>query len=199
MSDLVRGANLGPEFDLGVIQANTVRLKIGAGLAIQPDGTIVAVPPTSQVAVASLIGLEGNANNVALSLAGGQQTLGTALVFNGANTALEVASALVMVELTAFASYEYDLGNANIGAQARVSPILRLEKDRGGTVTILASSATGYQRHATGHNDSSNTIAWRDLDPQVGDLYQLVSSRGSTQTDPMPITHGQFTAKGSAT
>ncbi len=42
MSTLVTPGNLGPEFDLGAIQADKIRLKLGAGLAIQPDGTIVA-------------------------------------------------------------------------------------------------------------------------------------------------------------
>lgn len=42
LGDPVTGAELGPEFDIGNIAANTVRLKLGAGLAIAPDGTISA-------------------------------------------------------------------------------------------------------------------------------------------------------------
>lgn len=51
MSDLVTGNILGPEFDKGNIQANTIRLKIGSGLAIQPDGTIVAAGTTPSITV----------------------------------------------------------------------------------------------------------------------------------------------------
>lgn len=41
-TDIVLASELGAEFDLGVIQAGKIRLKLGTGLAIQPDGTIVS-------------------------------------------------------------------------------------------------------------------------------------------------------------
>lgn len=49
--DIVTGGDLGPEFDLGNIQTDKVRLKLGAGLAIQPDGTIVATSAFATTAV----------------------------------------------------------------------------------------------------------------------------------------------------
>lgn len=36
--------NLGAEFDNGTIEANKIRLKIGSGLSILPDGTIIVSP-----------------------------------------------------------------------------------------------------------------------------------------------------------
>lgn len=42
MDQYILTTDLGSEFDLGNIQANKVRLKLGTGLAIQVDGTIIA-------------------------------------------------------------------------------------------------------------------------------------------------------------
>lgn len=42
IGDPVIGSEFGPEFDIGTLVPNTVRLKLGAGLAIAPDGTISA-------------------------------------------------------------------------------------------------------------------------------------------------------------
>lgn len=39
-NDILIGNELGPEFDKGNIQSGKVRLKLGQGLAIAPDGTI---------------------------------------------------------------------------------------------------------------------------------------------------------------
>jgi len=47
--DKVVRQNLGPEFDIGNIQTDKVRIKLGAGLATLPDGTIVATPQTLTV------------------------------------------------------------------------------------------------------------------------------------------------------
>lgn len=50
MATLVTPSDLGPEFDTTQsIQPNKIRLKIGSGLAIAPDGTISVVPQTLNV------------------------------------------------------------------------------------------------------------------------------------------------------
>ena len=47
INDPVLGAELGPEFDVDeLIQSGKVRLKLGSGLAIQVDGTIVRTTST---------------------------------------------------------------------------------------------------------------------------------------------------------
>lgn len=70
MSEVVTPTNLGPEFDLGAIQAGKVRLKIGAGLAIQPDGTIVATGSTPGAEPAwGSVAADGTATNISQSSA----------------------------------------------------------------------------------------------------------------------------------
>ena len=49
LPNLLRRINFGNEFDFGNIVANRVKLKIGAGLARQIDGTIVTLPPAITV------------------------------------------------------------------------------------------------------------------------------------------------------
>jgi len=50
MSDqLLIAPELGPEFDLGTVQTDRVRLKIGTGLANLPDGTVTSPPQTLNV------------------------------------------------------------------------------------------------------------------------------------------------------
>lgn len=49
MSQLVVNNNLGPEFDFGTIQNNRIRLKLGSGLAIAPDGTISTTAASTPV------------------------------------------------------------------------------------------------------------------------------------------------------
>lgn len=147
------------------------------------------------IAQASLVGQDGNQANVPLTLASDQVTIGSGLSFT-ADT-IQVDTALRFAEISAFAAYDFDEGNVNQVAEQRVSPILKLEKLRGGASRLLAPASTAYQRHVSGHNDSSNTISWTDLDVQVGDQYRLLSARGATPADVMLITQGQFTVKGS--
>lgn len=54
MSDLVTRSNLGPEFDLGNIQADKIRLKLGSGLVIAPDGTVSSTGGTLTVTKSDL-------------------------------------------------------------------------------------------------------------------------------------------------
>lgn len=43
-NDIVRGSELGPEFDIGNIQTDKVRVKLGQGLANDVDGSISVLP-----------------------------------------------------------------------------------------------------------------------------------------------------------
>ena len=49
LPNLIHRPNLGNEFDFGNLVASKIKLKIGAGLARQLDGTIVALPPAITV------------------------------------------------------------------------------------------------------------------------------------------------------
>lgn len=194
IGDPITAIELGPEFDpTGSIQSGKIRLKIGNGLSIQPDGTIVASSSAGapSYAQASLIGQNGNQANATLSLANGQVLKGNALIANAGNTAFVLNEPAYSVEVFGSASYEYDTGDGTQSGQQRVSPILEIFKNG----NLVYPSATGYQRHASGHNDSSNQPFYIDLNPQVGDVWSCVVTQGGLQTDAMPITHGQFTVK----
>ncbi len=76
------------------------------------------------------------------------------------------------------------------GGYARINPELELLKNG----TVVATSASGYQRHVVGHTSSSNTIAWVDPDPNTGDYYELRAQQGATQNDVLNISKGHFDA-----
>jgi len=73
----------------------------------------------------------------------------------------------------------------------RVSPVLELLK---GT-EVVATSAKGYQRHITGHKDSSNTIVYKDPNPGPSPTYSLRTQQGSDKNQVVDMTgHISFTA-----
>ena len=82
---------------------------------------------------------------------------------------------------------EYFQQNNNAAYQ-RINPELQLLKNG----AVVATSASGYQRHATGHDSSSNSIGYVDHNPAVGDTWQLRSQQGSTQNDVLNIDIGRF-------
>lgn len=77
------------------------------------------------------------------------------------------------------------------GLFARINPELELLKNG----AVVATSASGYQRHATQHRSSSNSISWVDPNPTIGDTYQLRSQQGSQQDDVMLIDLGTMSVK----
>lgn len=79
------------------------------------------------------------------------------------------------------------------GTLSRLAPELELLKN--GT-PLPVRSATGYQRHATDHTSSSNTLVWLDTDPQAGDVYTFRAQQGSSQDDVADIDlgHASFVA-----
>lgn len=188
MSNLTTPNNFGPEFDFGNIQANKIRLKIGAGLAIQPDGTIVnALPaPVSHVANASIDVQDINANNV--TVAWTSQLSEGDWVDNGNNTYTYNESADYIV-INAQVHQEIP----NTVNRQRPAPVLVLQSSPDGTVwTNIAESATGYIRDATDHEESSNSLFYRDVAPATGTSYRLLSIQESTQGGVVNSTLGQF-------
>lgn len=95
------------------------------------------------------------------------------------------------VEITAHAEY---VNRANTSAMQRISPELVIEastdRDRW---AALATSLTGYQRHANGHKSSSNHVSYCDLESRA---YRVSAKQGGDQNDTLPITNGYvvFTA-----
>jgi len=79
--------------------------------------------------------------------------------------------------------------NANI---QRAAPTLELQKLIGGAWTTIAKSATGYTRDASDHEQSSNTIFFRDKNPGTDPQYRLVKARDTTLTGAMQLSDGQF-------
>jgi len=95
------------------------------------------------------------------------------------------------LEISAMATYDVNTS----GVLQRIAPELELVRTRGGADTILSESATGYQRHATGHDNSSNTIYRLVTDHVAGDIYRLRPRQGGTQNDTLPISIGHASFK----
>jgi hypothetical protein len=118
----------------------------------------------------------GNGNNTVLSLTTVREDAGwLAGAFAGTPDRVRITTTV-----------NYDIPQN--GAAQRVSPILELLK--GGTV--VAISSTGYQRHATDHNESSNTITFTDPTPGANPVYSLRARRGSSQTDVVNVSLGSI-------
>jgi len=81
------------------------------------------------------------------------------------------------------------LQNAN--AQ-RPAPILNLEKLIGGVWNQVATSSTGYIRDASDHEQSSNTIFYRDVNPGANPEYRLSSGQESLVGSAVNVVSGQF-------
>ena len=76
----------------------------------------------------------------------------------------------------------------DIAANQRITPILELLKDG----IVVATSGTGYQRHASGHHTSSNTIAYVDHNPASGSVYSLRAQQGADSGEIATIDSGHF-------
>ena len=77
------------------------------------------------------------------------------------------------------------------GAFARINPELELLKNG----AVVAKSGTGYQRHGSGHDSSSNDISYVDPAPGVDPVYQLRAQQGSTQNDFLAVDIGSFSCE----
>ena len=77
------------------------------------------------------------------------------------------------------------------GAFARINPELELLKNG----AVVAKSGTGYQRHGSGHDSSSNDISYVDPNPGTNPVYQLRAQQGSTQNDFLAVDIGSFSCE----
>lgn len=91
------------------------------------------------------------------------------------------------VEITAMSFYEQPQNPS----YQRINPVLELLKND----VVVARSASGYQRHGSGHISSSNTIYWIDYKPSPNDQYQIRSQQGSIQNDVLMIDLGHLSVK----
>lgn len=144
---------------------------------------------TSSYASSILVGQNGNQADAAYQLLATSQSVGNAWLIS--NTEFTLQNNAKAVEVVAGVAYDFNEADNNQNVEARVAPIIKLMKNG----QLIAVGATGYQRHATGHNDSSNAVFFYDLNPQIGDVWQLRMARGSTQADTMLVTQGQFVVK----
>ena len=75
----------------------------------------------------------------------------------------------------------------------RPSPVVVLERlVPNGLWEIVSTSATGYIRDTTDHEESSNTIFYRDINPVSGVSYRLVHRQDTTNGAVVDVTLGQF-------
>ena len=73
----------------------------------------------------------------------------------------------------------------------RVRPIVELLRNN----TVIAISATGYQRHVIDDASSSNNFPFRDVNPGTNPSYRLRTQQGNTMTEVVDVTLGSITAK----
>lgn len=189
MASLVTDTNLGPEFDIGNIQASQIRLKIGSGLAIAPDGTISVTPlntttvENSYVAAVETTG-DGNEPNLPHTFTSVRADTGWTV---GADSVTYAGSPdFVEIYLNEF----FDPNQSN--ALQRITPVAQITRNG----IVIATINNSYQRHQSDHNSSSNNGALIDPNPGSNPVYQVISQQGSNQNDVLPITDGdaQFRA-----
>lgn len=161
------------------------RVSVPGVITGQDVVNLVLAETRPRLASYDIVGQDGNANSVNAVLAGNE------LREDSEWSDGTVTGTFDHVEISAMATYTYDTGNATTNTLSRISPVLALLKNG----TLVAVSASAYQRHSTGHNDSSNTIHWIDPAPVSGDTYTLQFRRGSTRTNVLNITQGHFTLK----
>lgn len=132
------------------------------------------------LAAASVSG-DGNQPNTILTLTSTRADAGWSIAGNAASFSGNADR--IRIEAMAF----YDQVNSN--GEQRIAPVLELLKNG----TVVAKSATGYQRHFSNHHDSSNTIVYTDPNPGSNPQYQLRAQQGSDQNEVVQVDIGHFT------
>ncbi len=167
--------------------ASRLRCKVET-LTRAVDALVIPAAPVRAVADVNP-GQDANENAVAAitgtTTQAGWSATANALQFTGTPTFVDVTAIVHQADL------------APTATRQRAAPALVLERSNnsGGTWTPLATSATGYIRDATSHNESSNTIAYTDDTPGTDPWYRLRFREESTEGDSTPVQSGQFTAK----
>lgn len=147
---------------------------------IQTLSSIGVSVDKTNVATATVTG-DGNQPNNILTLTGQRADGGITIAGNQVTNNIECN--FVVIDVSCW----YDLPT-NVGVYARVSPVLELLKNG----TVVAKSATGYQRHSVNHSDSSNSFTYTDGFPALGDVYSLRAQQGSNQNDVVNVTVGHI-------
>ena len=186
LENLVQDTNLGSEFDLGIAEADLVTIKLGEGLDKESDGTISTVPnlPVKNVefersflASADVDTQNVNANatvNITSNrLDNGWSVTGEAFEYSGSPDRVRVSAQVHQI-----------VDSTTI----RMAP--RLDLLRNGV--IVATSASGYIRNGTGHQQSSNSITFVDPAPGTNPSYQLDCVRESNASANTNVVIGSF-------
>lgn len=155
---------LGPEFDVGNIQANRIRLKLGDYLAIRPDGTMDVVIPTEIVdqtfdAVFSLTTADIHNNGAVVGLV--DQTLETGWSRTANQVTYSDTPDKVIGHISVNAS---DTGASNYWSR----PKLRVVRG-GATIAVLDDLV--MQANGTYDGDATITGSFIDKTPGTNPTY----------------------------
>lgn len=194
MGEVVTPNNLGPEFDIGTIQGSKIRLKLGSGLSILPDGTIVAslaALNTAQVDQSFLAAADIDVQDINDNGVIDITSLRTDSGWSFAANSFTYTGSPDHVDISAMCK-NLDPGGAS---RVRANPTMSLQKLIGGAWVTQVESATGYIRDGTGHTESSNTISYTDESPGVNPQYRLLSRQESTEGDSVNSSLGKFSLK----
>ena len=126
---------------------------------------------------------DANASNTIVSITGERLDTGWSLASN----AYTYTGNPDHIVITANMFFE----DPQTGLRARIQPVLELLKNG----AVIATTANTYQRHATGHNSSSHSLSFIDMNPSSGDNYSLRTQQGSNQNDVVNIDDGKFSLK----
>ena len=192
-SDLIAFVdNFGDEFDVGVQTPGEITIQLGDGLDKTAGGAIEVVLTTTSE---DIVSEEGFVASATVDAGQDSNTAGIAAIssvradtgWTVAGTTLTYAGSPHRVELTAMV--RQNDGGAGV---ARSSPELTLQ--RGGANIPGVTSASAYIRDATGHVESSNTIAFTDPTPGTNPSYSLGFAQGSGAGAVTPVVDGTFGA-----
>lgn len=143
----------------------------------------------SRVATANFTG-DGNAVDRILTMS--NHVVDSGWVQSGVST-LVTTQDFDYIELSAHAFYD----QATDAAEQRISPELQIRMTVAGVATVLQTASTGYQRHISEHNNSSNSIPVTIRNVPTGARFQVIGQEGSSsQTGIVDVTTGTFSAKG---
>ncbi len=165
-------------------------LNIGAGLSRNAAGEIIAggsqvTMKRSYVANGSIPNQDVNDNQV---LTINDELVESGWTFSAADNAYEYANPAKYIKISAHLNQSI-AENANI---QRAAPVLILEKQTGAGWDEIARSATGYIRDGSDHEQSSNTITFRDLDTGSGGTYRLSTVQESANAGVVTSQGGDF-------
>ena len=181
VNDLVTGSVLGNEFDIGVIEAGLIRLRIdGTSITRAVDGTLSSRPP---LAVANVTAGQDINDDGVIQITSLRADAGWAIV----QDELRYTGTPDRVRVTAHIHQTI----AETANAQRPAPVLELLRNG----VIITSSATGYIRDSADHEESSNTIVFVDPAPGANPVYEIQSRQESTNGSIVTVVTGQFSGE----